>query len=78
MTLYVRDVGVAGSNPVTPNIYFRSIPGRWVTDYSGHIGKRRRWHILTLGAITETQYQETFDTNVKGVIFTVQKAIPLP
>jgi NAD(P)-dependent dehydrogenase (short-subunit alcohol dehydrogenase family) len=32
---------------------------------------------LPLGAITETQYQETFDTNVKGVIFTVQKAQPL-
>ena len=32
---------------------------------------------LPLGAITETQYQETFDTNVKGVIFTVQKALPL-
>jgi NAD(P)-dependent dehydrogenase (short-subunit alcohol dehydrogenase family) len=32
---------------------------------------------LPLGAITETQYRETFDTNVKGVIFTVQKALPL-
>jgi NAD(P)-dependent dehydrogenase (short-subunit alcohol dehydrogenase family) len=32
---------------------------------------------LPLGAITEAQYQETFDTNVKGVIFTVQKALPL-
>lgn len=30
-----------------------------------------------LGAITEEQYQETFDTNVKGVIFTVQKALGL-
>ncbi|USI74960.1 SDR family NAD(P)-dependent oxidoreductase [Sphingomonas morindae] len=30
-----------------------------------------------LGAITEDQYQQTFDTNVKGVIFTVQKALPL-
>ena len=32
---------------------------------------------LPLGAITEKQYHDTFDTNVKGVIFTVQKAVPL-
>ena len=32
---------------------------------------------LPLGAITEKQYDDTFDTNVKGVIFTVQKALPL-
>ena len=32
---------------------------------------------LPLGAITEKQYLDTFDTNVKGVIFTVQKALPL-
>jgi NAD(P)-dependent dehydrogenase (short-subunit alcohol dehydrogenase family) len=32
---------------------------------------------LPLGAITEEQYDNTFDTNVKGVIFTVQKALPL-
>ncbi|NKJ42244.1 SDR family oxidoreductase [Novosphingobium sp. SG720] len=30
-----------------------------------------------LGAISEEQYQQTFDTNVKGVLFTVQKALPL-
>jgi NAD(P)-dependent dehydrogenase (short-subunit alcohol dehydrogenase family) len=30
-----------------------------------------------LGAITEEHYQKTFDTNVKGVLFTVQKALPL-
>ncbi|WP_420137334.1 SDR family NAD(P)-dependent oxidoreductase [Sphingomonas sp.] len=30
-----------------------------------------------LGAITEDHYQRTFDTNVKGVVFTVQKALPL-
>lgn len=29
------------------------------------------------GAITEQQYHETFDINVKGVILTVQKALPL-
>ncbi|ELY2497302.1 glucose 1-dehydrogenase [Cronobacter muytjensii] len=30
-----------------------------------------------LGAISEAHYHETFDTNVKGVLFTVQKALPL-
>jgi NAD(P)-dependent dehydrogenase (short-subunit alcohol dehydrogenase family) len=33
--------------------------------------------MLPLGAITEEQYQQTFDTNVKGTLFTVQKALPL-
>lgn len=30
-----------------------------------------------LGAVTEEQYERTFGTNVKGTIFTVQKALPL-
>lgn len=30
-----------------------------------------------LGEISEQHYQQTFDTNVKGVLFTVQKALPL-
>lgn len=30
-----------------------------------------------LGSITEEQYVSTFDTNVKGVLFTVQKSLPL-
>jgi NAD(P)-dependent dehydrogenase (short-subunit alcohol dehydrogenase family) len=30
-----------------------------------------------LGAITEEHYDQTFNTNVKGVLFTVQKALPL-
>jgi NAD(P)-dependent dehydrogenase (short-subunit alcohol dehydrogenase family) len=30
-----------------------------------------------LGSITEEHYDKTFDTNVKGVLFTVQKALPL-
>jgi NAD(P)-dependent dehydrogenase (short-subunit alcohol dehydrogenase family) len=33
--------------------------------------------MLPLGAITEEQYENTFGANVKGVIFTVQKALPL-
>ncbi|UIJ46536.1 SDR family oxidoreductase [Sphingomonas cannabina] len=32
---------------------------------------------LPLGAITAEHIDETFDTNVKGTIFTVQKALPL-
>ncbi len=30
-----------------------------------------------LGAITEEQFDQTFNTNVKGLLFTVQKALPL-
>ncbi|GLS44296.1 SDR family NAD(P)-dependent oxidoreductase [Methylobacterium brachythecii] len=33
--------------------------------------------MLKLGAITAAHIDETFDTNVKGTIFTVQKALPL-
>jgi NAD(P)-dependent dehydrogenase (short-subunit alcohol dehydrogenase family) len=33
--------------------------------------------LLALGEITAKQIDETFDTNVKGTIFTVQKALPL-
>jgi len=33
--------------------------------------------MVPLGAISEEHYQRTFDTNVKGVLFTVQKALPL-
>ena len=33
--------------------------------------------MVPLGAITEEHYQRTFDTNVKGVLFAVQKALPL-
>jgi NAD(P)-dependent dehydrogenase (short-subunit alcohol dehydrogenase family) len=33
--------------------------------------------MLPLGNITEEHYDDTFDRNVKGVLFTVQKALPL-
>jgi len=33
--------------------------------------------IAALGAITPEHYAETFDINVKGTLFTVQKALPL-
>jgi hypothetical protein len=32
---------------------------------------------LPLGSITEAQFDDTFGRNVKGVLFTVQKALPL-
>jgi NAD(P)-dependent dehydrogenase (short-subunit alcohol dehydrogenase family) len=33
--------------------------------------------LAPLGAITEEQYDQTFNLNVKGLLFTVQKALPL-
>ena len=33
--------------------------------------------LLPLGAITEEHFDSTFNTNVKGLVFTVQKALPL-
>jgi NAD(P)-dependent dehydrogenase (short-subunit alcohol dehydrogenase family) len=33
--------------------------------------------MLPLGSITEEQYDDTFGRNVKGLLFTVQKALPL-
>jgi NAD(P)-dependent dehydrogenase (short-subunit alcohol dehydrogenase family) len=33
--------------------------------------------LLPLGQITEEQYDDTFGRNVKGVLFTMQKALPL-
>lgn len=33
--------------------------------------------LAPLGAITEAHYQKTFDINVKGTLFTVQKALPM-
>ncbi|MFD4759231.1 SDR family NAD(P)-dependent oxidoreductase [Streptomyces sp. NPDC058439] len=33
--------------------------------------------LARLGEITEAHYDQTFDTNVKGTLFTVQKALPL-
>ncbi|UOP09758.1 SDR family NAD(P)-dependent oxidoreductase [Pseudomonas palleroniana] len=33
--------------------------------------------MVPLGEISEQHYDETFDRNVKGVLFTVQKALPL-
>jgi len=36
-----------------------------------------RGSLAPLGTITEEVYDQTFNTNVKGVLFTVQKALPL-
>ena len=35
------------------------------------------WEFTPLGAITETHFDKTFSVNVKGLLFTVQKALPL-
>jgi NAD(P)-dependent dehydrogenase (short-subunit alcohol dehydrogenase family) len=35
------------------------------------------YEFATLGEITEEQFDRTFDTDVRGVLFTVQKALPL-
>jgi NAD(P)-dependent dehydrogenase (short-subunit alcohol dehydrogenase family) len=32
---------------------------------------------IPIGSVTEEGYSKTFDTNVKGTIFTIQKALPL-
>ncbi|CAF4450395.1 unnamed protein product, partial [Adineta steineri] len=34
-------------------------------------------NMATLPAVTEQQLDDTFDINVKGVLFTVQKALPI-
>jgi NAD(P)-dependent dehydrogenase (short-subunit alcohol dehydrogenase family) len=34
-------------------------------------------HLAPLGQITEEQFDATFDVNVRGTLFTVQKALPL-
>ncbi|CAF1434007.1 unnamed protein product [Adineta steineri] len=34
-------------------------------------------NLATLPAVTEQQFDDTFDINVKGVLFTVQKALPI-
>jgi NAD(P)-dependent dehydrogenase (short-subunit alcohol dehydrogenase family) len=33
--------------------------------------------LAPLGSISEEHYDREFDTNVKGTLFTVQKALPL-
>ena len=35
------------------------------------------YELGALGAITEEHFDRTFDTNVRGVLFPVQKALPL-
>src|SRR5215470_13365751 len=35
------------------------------------------YEVGTFGEITEEHFDKTFDTNVRGVLFTVQKALPL-
>jgi NAD(P)-dependent dehydrogenase (short-subunit alcohol dehydrogenase family) len=52
-----------------------------VKEQSGHLdilfANAGLGYMLPLGEITEEHYDKTFDVNVKGTIFTVQKALPL-
>ncbi|MDO9406960.1 SDR family NAD(P)-dependent oxidoreductase [Patulibacter sp.] len=52
-----------------------------VRDAAGHVdvlvSNAGGGSFAPLGAITEQQYQDTFDTNVKGTLLTVQGALPL-
>lgn len=52
-----------------------------VKKHSGHLdilfANAGIGHLQPLGEITEEIYDKTFDVNVKGTIFTVQKALPL-
>ena len=38
---------------------------------------RKPWRLAPLGKITEEHYDSVFNSNVKGLLFTVQKALPL-
>ena len=54
---------------------------RQIADTHGHLDvlfvNAGGGSMLPLGEITEQHYDDTFDRNVKGVLFTVQKALPL-
>jgi len=39
--------------------------------------KRRRRRIRSFGAVTEEHFDKLFNINVRGTLFTVQKALPL-
>lgn len=39
--------------------------------------QRWRWRICSLGALTEEHFDKIFNINVRGTLFTVQKALPL-
>jgi NAD(P)-dependent dehydrogenase (short-subunit alcohol dehydrogenase family) len=51
--------------------------GRNVTGIQGDIANAGGGTFAPLGAITEEHFDKTFDGNVKGTLFTVQKALPL-
>jgi len=52
-----------------------------VKEHKGHIdilfANAGVGELVPLGAITETHFDKTFGINVKGLLFTVQKALPL-
>jgi NAD(P)-dependent dehydrogenase (short-subunit alcohol dehydrogenase family) len=67
--------GDAGSLPDLDKLYAR------IKQEKGHLdiifANAGGGAFAPLGSITEEQYSSTFDSNVKGLIFTVQKGLPL-
>jgi NAD(P)-dependent dehydrogenase (short-subunit alcohol dehydrogenase family) len=62
-------------------VYFDSRSMAWALSaddrYRCPLRQCRTGRIVPLGSITEEYYDKTFDTNVKGLLFTVQKALPI-
>jgi NAD(P)-dependent dehydrogenase (short-subunit alcohol dehydrogenase family) len=54
---------------------------KFIRDQAGRIdvlaANAGRYEFAALGEITEEHFDKTFDTNVRGLLFTVQKALPL-
>jgi NAD(P)-dependent dehydrogenase (short-subunit alcohol dehydrogenase family) len=71
-------VFITGRRPKELNEAVNAI-GTNVTGVPGDVSKLDDLDRLyeTLGAVTEEFYDKIFDTNVKGTLFTVQKALPL-
>lgn len=64
------------SNPASLNELFSTVRDRFghIDVLVANVGKGIH---APLGQITEAAYDDQFDTNVKGIVFTVQEALPL-
>ena len=59
----VRDRGVGGSNPLAQTSQTRSIPGTWVTDYSGDIGNTFGPNGFSIGSslqVSSSKYPKSY------------------
>ena len=54
-----------------------AIGSGWARDVVAARSPRETQLPIALGSITEEHFDKTFSTNVKGTLFTVQKALPL-